>query len=198
MAPDRLYAAGQFNEAGAIYRQLLQQSPRDPGLLVRLATTQYQFGSFVEAEKLFRSAITIAPTMPQAAIGLGTSLLSLDRSRDAVPYLERAVKLAPADRMARRALGHAYQLENEFFKGERTLSSLVASDPRDWESWYYLGTLLYEQNYYARALEALNASLKLQPANARAEILKAGADIDWFIARVKNKYRFLQSAGNRH
>jgi tetratricopeptide (TPR) repeat protein len=111
----------------------------------------------------------------QTQIGLGTSLVALDRSREAIPFLEKAVKLAPKDRMALRALGHAYLEEHEFLKGEHVLKSLVASDRKDWESSYYLGALLYENNYYLSALEALNASLELQPANEQAEIYKAGA-----------------------
>src|SRR5260370_32243043 len=100
---DRLYAAGQFEQAAVVYRRLLQQSPRDLKLLVRLGATQYQLRSFEQAEKLFRTAIAIAPDLEPAEVGLGTSLLALDRSRDAVPVLEKAVKLAPSDRMALRA-----------------------------------------------------------------------------------------------
>jgi len=174
-AGDRLYAAGQFAQAAAFYRQLLRQSPRELKLLVRLGASQYQLGSFAEAERSFRTAVTIAPNSAQAEIGLGTSLLALDRSRDAVPVLEKATNLAASDRMAWRALGHAYQKENDLFKGERVLQSLVEHDPQDAESWYYLGALLYDHNFYVRALEAFNRVLQLQPADNRAEIYKAGA-----------------------
>ena len=174
-AGDRLYAAGQFEQAAAAYRELLRQSPRDMKLLVRLGATLYQLGSFSEAEKFFRTAVSVAPDSPQAEIGLGTSLLALDRSRDAVPVLEKAIKLAPSDRMARRALGHAYQKENDLFKGERVLKSLVTDDPQDAESWYYLGALLYDSNYYAPALEAFNHALDLQPSDDRVQIYRAGA-----------------------
>ncbi len=146
-AGDRLYAAGQFEQAAAAYRELLRQSPRELKLLVRLGATEYQVESFAESEKYFRMAVSIAPDLAQAEIGLGTSLLALDRSRDAVPVLEKAIKLAPSDRMALRALGHAYQKQNDLFRGERILKSLLAQDPRDAESWYYLGALLYDNNY---------------------------------------------------
>jgi tetratricopeptide (TPR) repeat protein len=174
-AADRLYAAGQVEEAAGIYRRLLHDAPGDLDLLIRLGTTQYQLGVFAEAESLFRKAVSAGPGIPQAQIGLGMSLVALDRSREAIPFLEKSVKLAPKDRMAFRALGHAYLEENEFLKGEQVLKSLVASDRKDWESSYYLGALLYENNYYLPALEALSASLELQPANEQAEIYKAGA-----------------------
>ncbi len=172
---DRLYAAGQFEQAAGIYRQLVQAAPGDLNLLIRLGTAEYQLGAFVKAESHFRKAVSIPPEIPQAQIGLGTTLIALNRSREAIPFLEKAVKLAPKDRMAQRALGHAYLEENEFFKGERVLKSLAASDRNDWESSYYLGALLYENNYYLPALDALNVSLAVQSANDRAEIYKAGS-----------------------
>lgn len=119
--------------------------------------------------------MAFAPVSAQAHVGLGTSLLALNRSLDAIPFLEKAVKLMPQDRMGLRALGHAYQMENDFFKGEHVLRSLVAMDPTDAESWYYLGALQYQSNYYVPALASLNASLELQPSNDGAEIYKAGA-----------------------
>jgi tetratricopeptide (TPR) repeat protein len=174
-AGDRFYNAGQFEQAAVIYIQLLKQAPRDLNLLVRLGATQYQLGAFEKAEKLFRAAVAGAPELAQAEVGLGTSLLALDRSRDAVPVLERAVRLAPSDRMARRALGHAYQKENDFLKGERALKALVAENPGDAESWHYLGELLYDNNYYEPALEAFNKTLALNASEDGALIYKAGA-----------------------
>jgi Flp pilus assembly protein TadD len=172
---DRLYAAGQFEQAASVYGQLLRQSPRDPKLLVRLGATEYQLGSFERAEKLFRTAVAVEPNLAAAQIGLGTSLLALDRSREAVPFLERAARLTPSDQMALRALGHAYQKENDFLKGERVLKALVLRNPKDAESWHYLGELLYDNNYYEPALLAFDNVLDLAPSDARARIYKAGA-----------------------
>ncbi len=174
-AGDRMYAAGQFEQAAGFYRELLQKFPGELKLLVRLGASSYQSGSFGEAEKHFRLAATIAPGSAQAEVGLGMSLLALDRPRDAVPVLERALKLAPSDRMALRALGHAYQKQNDLFRGEQVLESLVREDPQDAESWYYLGVLLYDNNYYGRALAAFHRTLELRPADSETQIYTAGA-----------------------
>jgi tetratricopeptide (TPR) repeat protein len=173
--PDRLYAAGQFDKAAAMYRQMLQQAPNDAGLLARLGATDYQLRLFAEAESLFRKAVTAAPDIAQAEVGLGTTLLALDRAKEAIPFLEKAARLQPRDRMALRALGHAYQKNNDFFPGERTLRALVDADPNDEESQYYLGALLYDNNYYVPALAALDAALRLNPENDQSRIYRAGA-----------------------
>jgi tetratricopeptide (TPR) repeat protein len=173
--PDRLYAAGQFDKAAMMYREMLQQAPNEAGLLARLGATDYQLGLYTEAESSFRKAVAAAPDMEQAEVGLGTTLLALDRAREAIPFLERAARLQPKDRMALRALGHAYQKNNDFFAGERTLRALVEADPNDEESQYYLGALLYDNNYYIPALAALDAALRLNPGNDQARIYRAGA-----------------------
>ena len=172
---DRMYAAGQFEQAAGFYRELLKKFPGELKLLVRLGASSYQLGFFSEAEKHFRRAATLAPDSAQAEAGLGMSLLALDRPRDAVPILERALKLAPSDRMALRALGHAYQKQNDLFRGEPVLESLVREDPQDAESWFYLGVLLYDSNYYERALAAFHRALELRPADSQTQIYTAGA-----------------------
>ena len=174
-APDRLYASGQFEKAALIYRQMVEQAPRDAALLARLGATDYQLGRYTQAESSFRRAVTTNPEMEQAEVGLGTVLLALDRATEAISHLEKAARLQPKDRMALRALGHAYQKTNSFFAGEHTLKTLVESDPNDWESRYYLGALLYDNNYYAPALAALEAAIRLNQNNAQARIYRAGA-----------------------
>ena len=75
--------------------------------------------------------------MQPARFGLGTTLLMLDRPGDAVPILERAIEQSPGDAMARRALGHAFALENDLVKGEDLRFKLVEKNPRDDEAWLY-------------------------------------------------------------
>ena len=141
-------------------------------LAALIATTS---GDRMYAAGQFEQAATLAPDSAQAEAGLGMSLLALDRPRDAVPILERALKLAPSDRMALRALGHAYQKQNDLFRGEPVLESLVREDPQDAESWFYLEVLLYDSNYYERALAAFHRALELRPADSQTQIYTAGA-----------------------
>src|SRR5436309_1123174 len=162
---DQLFNTGRFAEAEAQYRRLVQKMPNEPALLWRLGACDYQLGNFAAAEKEFRKAL----------VGLGTSLVALGRSDAALPFLERGVKLAPSNRMARRALGHAYVEQQEFLQGEPILRRLVEEDPRDGESWFYLGTLLFNRHYDDAALSALEESLKINPANVEAQIDRASA-----------------------
>ncbi len=174
-AADALYNQGRYAEAAAQYRQFLKQLPEEPALLLRLGFCQFSLGEFAPAEESFRRVLELRPGLPQAKVGLGSALVPMGRSEEAIPLLEEAVKELGGDRQARRALGQAYLEHGEFIKGEETLRQLVKEDPRDWQSWFFLGVLLVNQNYSGPALEALEKSLALKPDNPTAQIYRAGA-----------------------
>lgn len=170
---DELYLSGRFEEAADHFERLLEQSPEDGQLLLRLGACRYTLEQFSEAEKVYRRALSVIPSHPRVLFGLGTSLFRLQRSREAIPYLEQGVKLAPRHSIMRRVLAAAYQAENRFYDAESLLRALVREDPSDWESWYSLGVFLCEKKYYREALEALETSLRLQPQNSGARTQRA-------------------------
>ena len=171
---DRAYAAGRYAEAAGEYRRLLESAPGEPGLLLRLAAAEYQLGDYAAAERHFRGVLEKAEA-PPALVGLGTTLLMLGRFDEAIPPLERALELTPEDVQVRRALGRAYAEEGMFVEGEATLSKLLEEDPSDWQSWYFLGALFFDQNYHQPALDALEKSLALHPDNPTAHVYRAGS-----------------------
>lgn len=174
-AADQLFNTSRYADAKAQYLQLLQQMPGEPTLLLRLGACEYQLGNFSAAADSFRQVVRAEPDLPPALLGLGTSLVAVGRSNEALPFLEKAVKLAPSNRMTRRALGYSYVESGEFLKGEEVLRQLVKEDPQDWESWFYLGTLLFNRHYDGSALQALEESLRIHPNNPEAEINRGSA-----------------------
>ncbi len=110
---------------------------RRPWIAIAVGRTQYELRQYTAAETSLRSALETVPDMQPARFGLGTTLLMLDRPGDAVPILERAIEQSPGDAMARRALGHAFALENDLVKGEDLRFKLVEKNPRDDEAWLY-------------------------------------------------------------
>ena len=110
---------------------------RRPWIAIAVGRTQYELRQYTAAETSLRSALETVPDMQPARVGLGTTLLMLDRPGDAVPILERAIEQSPGDAMARRALGHAFALENDLVKGEDLRVKLVEKNPRDDEARLY-------------------------------------------------------------
>ena len=172
---DRLFNQGRYEAALEAYQQHLKRLPDEPALLLRIGFCQYSLDQFDKAEATFRRVLSLAPGMPQAQVGLGSVLTAAGRAEEAIPLLEEAVKKLDGDVQARRALGRAYLEAGKFIEGEETLRALVEENPRDWQSWFYLGVLLFDQNYSAPALAALEKSLALHPDNPIALVYRAGA-----------------------
>jgi tetratricopeptide (TPR) repeat protein len=88
-------------------------------------------------------------------------------------YLSLAQQPGLADRESQRTLARALVARNEFPQAEKVLRALTAADPRDAESWFYLGALLYRNGYYGAALPALEKALALRPENFQAKVYRA-------------------------
>ena len=172
---DRLYRGGNLREAVAAYRQLLASEPRNPVLLAKVGACEYQLGESERAVGHLHAALALEPSLQPARLALGGALLDLHRPNDAIAQLEKVTFRIPYQLEAQRLLGHAYQEANRFFEGERTLTAVLRQNPRDWQSWTYLGMLLYDNNYYARAVEALRAALRIERTNPRARLLEASS-----------------------
>lgn len=172
---DRLYAAGRYEEAAAHYRKFLEAFPNEPPLLLRMGGCELALGRLEDSVKTFSKAVRIAPDLQQAQSGLGAALLRLGKSKEAIPPLTKATDLDPSDRDAKRLLARAYQDDGQWIAAEKIYRVLVDSDPRDTQSWYHLGMLLYDNTYIEAALEALEKAVQLDPANATAQVYRATA-----------------------
>jgi tetratricopeptide (TPR) repeat protein len=163
-APEHIATAAGVGEAEALCSARLEEASRDPESLARDCR---------QAEALFRKSLEQHPEAPAALLGLGRSLIGLGRPAEAIPYLKKLAKVTPDDRMAKvtlgraygQALGFGYEKPEQFFEAEDLLRSLVESDPKDAESWYYLGVLCYKYRYYQSALDALNQAERLRPGH---------------------------------
>ena len=101
--------AGQWQEAEALYRHILETVPDQPQTLHLLGLLCFQTGKREAAAKLLAKAVTILPENAEALFHLGVTLQALGRTDDAVaPYL-RAVTLEPDNVEAHNNLGAVYE-----------------------------------------------------------------------------------------
>lgn len=172
---DQLYARGDFQGAATSYRELLHANPRSAILLAKLGASEYALGDAAQAAGHLTQALALDAQLHPARLALGGALLDLGKPAEAIKQLKRAAAQVPGHLETQRLLGRAYQEANQFFDGERTLRAVLKQDPADWRSWTSLGVLLYNNNYYAAALEALQTGLKVQGENPRARMLEASS-----------------------
>jgi len=121
-----------------------------------------------------------SPNDVQLLEAAGAALVRAGRPREAAPLFQRELALDPGNRVARRWLAAAFQEGGAFDPAYGLLQELTRGDPKDGESWYRLGLLMYGAGYYAAAAGHLETALKLgvpveHGDRSRAEITRAVA-----------------------
>ena len=161
----QLMAAGRFEEAIPICRQLVRAAPDNPGLLLNLGLAQHMAGHDREAVPTLEAVLKAQPNSLPALISLGAARLALNQPREAVAPLQKAVKANPKDNETRGMLADAL-LEakriDEAGDEYRRLTDDAANDPR---AWYGLGMA-----YQAAAVAAFD---ELQRANPTSPYVSA-------------------------
>ena len=97
----------QFEAAERIYLDLVQESPVEPGLALKLALAQYSAGKFEDALKQIRRFLDTYPNHGLAGLSVGISHQKLERRGDASYRLKLSVELDPSNRRPRLKLADA-------------------------------------------------------------------------------------------
>lgn len=131
--------AGHFPEAAALYRELVQALPDNPGLRLDLGLALHSESKYRDAIAQFQAAARRQPDLEPAWLMLGLSYLELDQPRNAIDPLERALRINPSDEKARLQLAGAdLSLENPG-EASREYQKVTESDPGNPKAWQGLG-----------------------------------------------------------
>ena len=132
-------AAGRFDEAAALYAEITQALPDEPGMLLNLGMALSMAGRPVEAVPRLESALKLRPDLLPASLFLGAAYLDLGQPARAVAPLQKVVGAQPDNQEARRRLADALWSIERFepaIREYRVLSEQAPDDPR---AWYGLG-----------------------------------------------------------
>jgi predicted Zn-dependent protease len=149
-AATRAMSAGRFDDAARIYRELLQASPDEAGLLMNLGMALAMGGREAEAIAPLDRAVTLDRALVPAHLFLGSSYLALGQPAKAIPPLVRAVAARPGDVESRRMLAQAYVAAGRAADAVTHLRRITELAPRLPGGWYALG-----HGYNAIAQDAL-------------------------------------------
>jgi choline-sulfatase len=147
--------AGQrkFDEAAALYREVLADDPGMTDVWLQLAEVYVRQGMSEEAVRAYAEAIKRNPKDPGSLIGAAAQLLRLGRLDEARKHGELAVPLAPSgahEILARIALARK---DKDGAMKEAQLAQ--QADPTLPMPLYVQGLLLYNQGQFAAALTPL-------------------------------------------
>jgi arylsulfatase A-like enzyme/Flp pilus assembly protein TadD len=143
----------KFDEAAALYRQVLADDPGMTDVWLQLAEVYVRQGRSEDAVRAYGEAITRNPKDPGSLIGAAGQLLRLGRLDEARKHGELAVPLAPAgahEILAKIAL--ARRDKDGAMQEARLAQQADSGLPMPL---YIQGLLLYNQQQYAAALAPL-------------------------------------------
>jgi predicted TPR repeat methyltransferase len=159
----RLHQQGQLDSAEAMYREILQASPRHSGALQLLGVIAGQRGQPQQAIELIDQALAIEPANAAAWSNRGNALLELKRYPDALKSYDRALAINPR---------HAEALHNRgltLHTLDRTEEALASYDralkikPDYPQALNHRGIALCKLGRQSEALTAFRRAVVLQP-----------------------------------
>ena len=135
-------ARGEFENATAKYRKILEQYPTQPGI-------HYQLGRIIlakpltpelaeDARKEFEAELQINPGSPAAEFMLGDLAWRQQRSEEAIEHFSRATKLDVSLAQPYLGLGIALNGAGKFADAIESLKKYVELDPGDPAGYYQL------------------------------------------------------------
>ncbi len=139
----QLMAEGKFVQAVSLYRELNQEVPNNPGLMLNLGMALHMAGKKREAIPELEAAVKFDPGLAPAWLFLGTAHLQLGETTAAVKALKVVLELQPDHREARQMLAGALLSLDRVEEAVEQHKKLTELDPESQQAWYGLG-LSYE------------------------------------------------------
>lgn len=153
-----LMEAGNFAQAAALYGELTQAIPNNPGLLLNQGMALHMAGEDAKAVPVLQSALKLNPSIPPALLFLGASLLRTGRPAEAIAPLEKFVALDPNHIESRLMLVDACSNTGQSRRALPHLEKLAQLDPKRPAAWYELG-----RAYEAAAFDGFAEIEKVYP-----------------------------------
>jgi tetratricopeptide (TPR) repeat protein len=128
-----------FEEASALYAELVRVAPNDPGFRLNWGLALHSAGHYQEAVEQFQIYLKRRPDNAPAWLLSGLDWMKLDEPSRAVPALEHASRADPNNKLAHVELAQALLAVNRPDEALSHLQDAKRLDPADPEVWQGLG-----------------------------------------------------------
>jgi tetratricopeptide (TPR) repeat protein len=163
-----LMAAGKFEEAIPVYRELVKDLPDNPGPVMNLGLALHMAGHEREAVKEFQEVLKLAPGHLPARLFLGAAYLAVKEPGKAVEPLQVVVQSQPDNREARLLLGQGLLSLERYAAALQQYDELSRLDSENPKVWSGLG-----ESFEGLASRSFGALEKLAPESAYWLVLVA-------------------------
>ena len=163
-------AAGRFDQAAAVYAEIVQLLPSEPGMLLNLGMALSMAGRPRDAIPHLQAALKLRPELIPASLFLGSAYAELGQASRAVEPLQKVVAAQPDNREARQMLADALLSLQRYEPATRHFRRLSELAPREPRAWYGLG-----RSYEGLAREAFEGLQRSAPDSPYLLLLVAEA-----------------------
>ena len=162
------FAAGRFDVAASLCREVIKREPRHAEALFLLGAVALGAERAEEALVQFRAALEIAPAEPRFLHAAGEALRSLGRSAEASAALRAALERDPTLVAALNSLGLIELEAGDVAGAVREFRAAVVARPTSARSHLNLGRALQMQENVSGAIASYREALGLEPGYAIA------------------------------
>src|SRR5258708_38041123 len=154
---------GQYKDAEAIYRQVIEKDPNIGQAFHNLAVLLGEQGRVKEAEATYRQAIEKSPTLTPAYYNLGMLLESQGRTKDAEDVYRQAFQKDPNSYQAYFSLGALLGKQGQLEEAEDVFRLLIGKYPNLSLAYWGLGKALDEKGHSKEAENAYRQAIQKNP-----------------------------------
>lgn len=182
---------------------LAQQQSIDGDLELKSGIQAYKDGRFEDAKQHFQRAVTSDPKNEQARLYLGTAyaqeyIPGVDTPENnllgqrAIEQYKVIVELNKSNATAAKSIGYLLQQMKKFDAAEEYYRKAIEIDPKDPESYYYIGVLDWVRTFQPRMEK--RAMLKLAPEQTLIRRAECWSVRDTNRERVEDGIEMLRQA----
>jgi predicted O-linked N-acetylglucosamine transferase (SPINDLY family) len=157
------HRAGRYQQAEALYREVLEIDPRHAGAHHLLGVLALDTGRFGLAHSHLGAAVTLDPSQAHAHSDLGEVYRALAYPDQARSCYEEALRLDPGHVAAQNGLGLLRQQAGDWEGAEACFREAVRLAPGQPVALNNLGTLLLHRGRLDEARARLDEALRLRP-----------------------------------
>jgi protein O-GlcNAc transferase len=155
---------GEYQQAEAIYRQILDQHPAHPDALHLLGMIAFTFAHLPEALDLMQRASAANPAVPEYHCDAAVVLDAMGRGADAIEAFEKAIAIKPDHAHALDQLSTVLVAQSQFQRAVDSARRALKIAPQNPVTWNTLGNALIRQGSVEEAIESYRRAIAVDPS----------------------------------
>jgi tetratricopeptide (TPR) repeat protein len=160
-----LVQAGKLDEAEAVYKGILAESPGIAGVYQNLGYIYAQKKDWARAEESYLAALDLRPGEPEYVTALAKIYQESGQPEKATALIAQAAADNPEDAQTQLNQGIFQLNEGKTAEAQASFEAALAADPGLAEAHYHLGTIMVGQGKVAEAVEHLEKYIASNPDN---------------------------------